>query len=399
MAALAKMERMSPEEQFWIEADRSALNSILVGGNHLVRKDQVESGAIIGHPVTARRLKVDQATGELDKFKSRHAFDGNRMSAGRARLGLPPPPTGTCNIIDDFGFKIMCGDGAQRHRHFAKADVGDDYVNGKRARAKGYMYMPETVKQYDADGMEMVICLVTPLWGETEAGFEWDIELHEGLLAIGWRQCEGVPAMYYFDSHGHDCRLVEIVDDLFFCESDAQQEITKATIAALTERYKTVSHDLDPTSFAGYKLTVKRQGSAATTMALSQERKVIEATRKYLPQLLTDVPTTGILEGKALLEQHGSLKLPDASQRTAKLSTEARTADHWRSQILRARHDATSVAHGTPLVVCHELSTEWCVGSSRGHWPTSTVTTASYSPLQPNVARQIFRQMGARRWT
>jgi len=222
----------------------------------------------------------------------------------------------------------MCADGAQRYRYFAKADIGDAYMNGTRARTKGYMYMPDTVKEYDADGTEMVICLVTPLWGEKEAGFEWDLELHEGLLAIGWRQCEGVPAMYYFDSHGHDCRLVKIVDDLFFSESDEQQTITKTTVAALKERYKTVSHDYNPTSFAGYKMTVDRHPSGTMTVALSQERKITEAARKYLPHLLTgSTPAIDVLEGKALIEQLEGLKLADAAQRTAKL-----TADQKRVQ-------------------------------------------------------------------
>ena len=95
------------------------------------------------------------------------------------------------------------------------------------------MYMPETCKQYDEDGTEMVVCFVTPIWGETEAGFEWDLELHEGLQYFGWRQCSGCPAMYYFeDGNGNDCRLIKIVDDLAFSESDSNQTITKNTFAA-----------------------------------------------------------------------------------------------------------------------------------------------------------------------
>ena len=45
-------------------------------------------------------------------------------------------------------------------------------------------------KEYDADGTPMVLKFVTPVWGETEAGFEWDCELHNVLREIGWRQCE-----------------------------------------------------------------------------------------------------------------------------------------------------------------------------------------------------------------
>ena len=315
-----KQVRVSPEAPYWIEADRSALQSILVGGNHLVRIDKVPKGVPIANCVTNRRLKVDQSSGELDKFKSRHAFDGNRFNAIRAKLGLPPPPTGTCNIIDDMAIKIMFGDLAQRHRYFAKCDIGDAYINGTRNRPAGYMRMPDTVREYDEDGTEMVVCFVTPIWGETEAGFEWDIELHETLLRIGWRQSPGVPAMYYFDSPTGDCRLVKIVDDIGFSESGADQTITKATIAALQERYNgKVTHDLNPTSFVGYKVDIARS-DGTTTVQLSQERKVSEAARKYMPSLLEGVHPKDLLEGTALTDALSRLTLP--ADRSAKLNAD-----------------------------------------------------------------------------
>ena len=142
----AKQVHKSPEAPYWIEADRAALASILVGGNHLVRIDSVPKGSPITACVTNRRLKVNQSSGELDKFKSRHAFDGNRFNALRAKLGLPPPPTGTCNIIDGMAVKLFFGDLAQRHRYFAKCDIGDAYINGTRNRAAGYMRMPDTIR-------------------------------------------------------------------------------------------------------------------------------------------------------------------------------------------------------------------------------------------------------------
>jgi hypothetical protein len=166
----------------------------------------------------------------------------------------------------------------------------------------------------------MVICLVTPIWGETEAGFEWDIELHETLLRIGWRQCPGVPAMYYFDGTDSDCRLVKIVDDLGFSESNAEQPITKATIAALQARYDgQVTSDLNPTSFTGYKVNIARSGGA-TTVELSQERKITEAARKYLPSMLEGNNPSGLLAGKALHDSLAALVLP--TDRGSKLNAE-----------------------------------------------------------------------------
>jgi hypothetical protein len=263
----------SQERELWIEADKSALTSILVCGNKLVRIDSVPHGTPIAPCVTARRLKLDQATGMLEKFKSRHALDGARLASIRARLGLPPPATGTCNIIDDMALKLLFADVAKRNRRFAKLDIGDAYLKGRRQRAHGFMYMPDTITEYDADGTKMVIELTTPLWGETEAGFEWDYELHERLLAIGWLQCAGVPAMYYFNSPTGDARLIKIVDDLGISESSASQPITRATLAALKSAYNdAVTHDLAPTSFAGYKLDIDRSGER-TTVALPKGRR------------------------------------------------------------------------------------------------------------------------------
>ena len=234
----------------------------------------------------------------------------------RTKLGLPPPPTGTCNIIDDIGLKCLFADCACRGRYFAKCDIGDAYTKATRARPAGYMYMPDTIKQFDDDGCEMVACLTTPLWGEVEAGFEWDVELHETLLAEGWRQCSGVPAMYYFNGPDGDCRLVKIVDDIGFSESSPEQTITKATIARLRARYNNqVTSDLNPTSFAGYKLAITRDAQG-TRVALSQELKVTEAVRKYMPELLEGhVPT--VATGTRLDAELDALTLP--KERTSKL--------------------------------------------------------------------------------
>ena len=77
---------------------------------------------------------------------------------------------------------------------------------------------------------------------------------------------EGFPSLHhYFDGTDSDCRLVKIVDDLGFSESNAEQPITKATIAALQARYDgQVTSDLNPTSFTGYKVNIARSGGATT---------------------------------------------------------------------------------------------------------------------------------------
>ena len=113
---------------------------------------------------------------------------------------------------------------------------------------------------------------------------------------------------------------MKIVDDLGFSESNPEQPITKATIAALQEAYGSVTHDLAPTSFAGYKVE-RSVHEGICTVTLSQEKKVTEAARKYAPELL-EGQTAHYLQGKALEEALESLTLPPQAERAAKLNAD-----------------------------------------------------------------------------
>ena len=176
--------------------------------------------------------------------------------------------------------------------------------------------MPETIQQYDEDGTKLVIMLRTPLWGEVPAGFEWDAELHERMIAAGWRQSEGVPAMYYFENAAGDCRLVKIVDDLAFSDSSPDAEIAKATIKMLREAYDgEVTCDFAPRSFAGYKINMQDD-----KMEISQREKVIDATRKYLPELLDGGEVPRLLTGTKLEAALDALELPPQEERKDKLT-------------------------------------------------------------------------------
>ena len=316
--ATAKQVAESNESSFWVEADRKAMQCILVNGNCKVRIDQVPLGTPIAPCVTARKLKIDPATAEIEKYKSRHAVDGARLEAQRIKRGLAPSPTGGCNNADDLTVKLLISHAHKHKRKFKKADIGNAYIKGKRReRECTYMYMPTTIKEYDDDGTEMVIMLITPLWGEKSAGFEWDAELHERLLSFGWRTCPGLPSMYYFNAVDGDCRLVKIVDDLGFSDSSPNATISDRTVEMLREAYDgDVTYDEDPTSFVGYAISLTEE-----CLKLSQEVKIVDSLRKYLPHLI-DATSSGLLQGKKLDALLDDLKLPPAEERTNKLNAE-----------------------------------------------------------------------------
>ena len=161
------------------------------------------------------------------------------------------------------------------------------YLKARRKdRQKAYMEMPALVKEYDADGTEMVVEFNTPIWGEKEAGFEWDEELHTAVLDIGWKQCPGVNAMYYFEgADGNECRMVKIVDDLGFSEANLAAPIIIATVKELKLRYNDqVTVDFNPTSFAGLKI---EQAKDLSWLRISQPEKVIDAVTELMPDIMT----------------------------------------------------------------------------------------------------------------
>ena len=78
------------QRERWLEADRKALQVILAAGNRLVPVTTARaSGQPIARCVTARKLKLNQATGELDQhdpFKSRHSVDGAYLEVQKSKL-------------------------------------------------------------------------------------------------------------------------------------------------------------------------------------------------------------------------------------------------------------------------------------------------------------------------
>ena len=309
----------APDKEEWLESDWRAHIAVIAGGNVLARIDSVPPGVPIAPCVTQRKYKVDQATGRLEKknggVKSRHCVNGARLAAFRAHMGLPPAAQGQSNIVDDLVLKMFLADAAGRRRYLTKADIGNAYAKGVRSRDPGYMYMAKSIEQHDDDGTLMVYKLYTPLWGETEAGFEWDLELHRSLVSMGWKQCEGIPAMYWYeDKNGSDARVVKIVDDLLFSESGEGTPITTATIRHFEREYKgDVTHEYEPESFAGFKI---ERSPDRSSLHLSQPRKVLEAVKAHMPELLDGVVPSGLLRGKALYDALDRLRLPPPPEST-----------------------------------------------------------------------------------
>ena len=351
----------SAQKEEWLAADQTALDAILAyPGNRLVSTSiPNEAGIPIARCVTQRKLKIDPSTKALARngFKSRHCVDGGHLATMLARLGSTTPGQTSSSVADDMLIKLLVGDAANRRRVLTTADCPNAYPQAKRlGRPLTYMQLPETFKHLkDDDGSPLCIELVTPMWGEAQAGFEWQIELESSLLSLGWQRAENVPACWIYREDGqHDAILVTIVDDLLFSESSAQSTIAARTIKVLSEKYGDLRPERNPTSFVGYR--IKRNGGAIN---LSMPQKISEAAREHLPQLIDHLPLD-LPTGRKLEQMADEMKLqpltPKGKDERAKLSR-----DQTRTQQLIGSLKFIERLHPRISLLLHRLS---CIMSS-----------------------------------
>ena len=321
----------SPQSEEWLEAERAALDAILKAGNKLVPISvPADRGVPIARTVTARRLKLDPATGKLaskNAFKSRHNVDGGYLKVQRELMNQSDEtnddaqvPT-TSTVVDDITLKMFLAYAARHDLEITTADVGNAYPKGVSNRPVGYMHLPSTLPETDEDGSPLCIELHTPMWGEQEAGYEWQCTLTKVLLRIGWMRCEGVPAAYTFTKPGMEVVvMVTIVDDFAIAEKGSA--ITDATIQELRKEFKDLSVQRDPSSFSGFKITRNRSTKSLT---ISMPQKIVEATRRYLPEAFEGAKKVDVLKGEKLMRVADGMTLDAEAQTTKRLNIKQKT--------------------------------------------------------------------------
>ena len=222
--------------------------------------------------VTDRRVKVNPATGEVDKFKTRHCINGSIRCAAKQRAADPFPFYS--GVADDMQCKLVCADAADRNRELTAADIGNAYLNGvRRGGRPSYAWLPSCLTRYSEAGERMVLELASPLWGEPCAGREWQTELARALSELGLQRAEGVPCMWYFNGQHSDVRVITIVDDMLFSESEGSTALTDSILDGLRSRFE-VTVRSNPDHFAGIRLERNR---TARSLTLSMPQKVGEA--------------------------------------------------------------------------------------------------------------------------
>ena len=366
------------------------------GGNRMV---PVSVPRAAGQPlvpcVVMRRIKIDAATQGLEArnaFKARICVDGSRQGSLLAASGVRTGRVETSSsVVDDITVKMTIADAAMRDHDLAKADVPNAYLHGERQeRPVTYMELPAMLAHLRVDdGSELCFELGVPCWGEAAAGYEWSQARDKMLAASGWRPAEGVPDLWVFTALEGTCRLLVVVNDLFFSEDKAlHQAASKKLCAILSEAYGDVRYESEPTSFKGYLI---RRDRAARLIQLTFPQKVDEAVRSHLPELL-DGGDVRLPAGKALQRLADNMVL--AAPTPGKL-----TALQVRVQQPIGSLKYIKLLHPRIAFILHRLS---CVMSSPRPRPTISpvppppLSTVSASWASPAAALASWRLPASR---
>jgi len=279
-----KQVMMSVDRDKWIEAHRKAFEALkAVRGNQMIRRDEAEEAGPVFECVTTNVVKTDPGTNKLIKLSARHSLDGGpRGKEILRKKGIVSTTPTSSTTMDEVVMKMLLSHAAANKRFLTKADVTQAYTNATTSRGRRFLRCPTTCKEYDEDGTELVLELGPPLFGEPEAGHEWQMTLETDLRTFGWKQCENVGCLWRFQTADDDALLGTIVDDLLISCAKSYG-IANKCIQYLKGKYIGVSFEHEPKSFAGYKITRSVDG---TVINISMP-ELIEAKMKELcPELV-----------------------------------------------------------------------------------------------------------------
>ena len=296
--ALAKV----PDFLEWQQADQDAFfKSIMcLPGNEMIPEEELRAmGYVLVDMVTARRYKINEADGTLDKRKSRHSLDEARMRrAGSEDTRKKLDGNSTYTIpVGDLETKVFISEVKEKHS-LVSIDWTDGYgVGDTSVWTPIACKIPDTIDVKDDRGRRMGVLLRSPLWGAGVAGFGFEIKRDEDCAKAGWMQCPSTPGMKY---RGED-RAIVIIDDMLMRVEDVA--VAARTHEVLSELAvgrggKPLTIKYHPTAFGGLKIM---RSLDRTVITLLMPEFVERAARKWVPSFVeTGKLPAGVPSGKEL---------------------------------------------------------------------------------------------------
>ena len=319
----------SPHREQWIASDQRALDVLLAAGNYLRRlRDVLAEGHPVFNCVVARKLKVDKVTRkllDLNGFKSRINLDGDQQAKVLAQSGKAEPRGAHAAVADDASIKFFCSVMAEYRLQLIIADLPNAYCLGERRRAPVAMHLPRTLDARDEDGEQMVLWLVTPVYGEGPSGDELDTLELSVLDALGWSPLDVSPAMHTFFCDVGPSLMIRTVDDFAIATPEGTDH-GEGTVAKFVEAFGpgvVVKRGAAACEYAGYTLAVSDDRSRVT---LRMTMHVMDAVGRFVPELLEGKRPSAELPPQqrrgALARLAEKLKLPPTAERQPRLSPE-----------------------------------------------------------------------------
>ena len=282
----------APDREAWIATDSDGFfESILaLPGNELAAVDDLRAAGVeFLDLTTTRTIKVDAATGEFIKRKSRHAVDEKRLKRKCSPSALAQKETLAVYTVPIHALDANCFLSAvEQGDYLTVIDYVDAYGHGETTRAPRAVCPPRTLDARMPDGRLAAILLRSSLWGEGPAGYEFEATRNEDMQAVAWPEILGVPAMFY---NGEFDRAIAQVDDILVKTrgSDAAALMLGARLSerCVARGGKPVKITRDAVAWNGRALI---RSPDRVTLTISMHTSVESAVERWLP----DLARTGI---------------------------------------------------------------------------------------------------------
>ena len=319
----------SPHREQWLAADRRGLEVILAGGNQLRRlKDVLAEGHEVFDVVVHRKLKLDRLTLrllELNGFKSRLNLNGDQQKKLQQKHGTTPARGPHAVTADDTSVKFALSVATEYRLKRIIADLPNAYCKGERQRPPAAMRIPRTLDVRDEAGEQMVIWMITPIYGEGQSGDELDDTVTGKLEQLGWSALDVSPAMHTFFTEEGPSLMLRTVDDFLILTPEGTEhgERTAEELEVAFGPGVVVKRGAEANEYAGYTFTESEDRRRITVRMTVH---VLDAVSRFVPELLKGKRPSAELPPQqrrgALSRLCEQLALPPANERQPRLTPE-----------------------------------------------------------------------------
>ena len=269
-SSIRQVLAMKDEElkQAWIKAYKKELKVLIDAGTFSIEKPLPEEAIVPTMETNKVKLRSD---GSLDKLKVRIVVRGDLQ----AKLAKEDKWSPTASFR---AMKMFLADAARHKVRVRQLDFIGAYLQSK-ARGRIFVRMPAVYgdlwpefKTYSG----VPLRLVKSMYGMTQSGKNWYLELHEYLISAGFQQSQVIKCYYWKKfPDGSVVKLLDYVDDMLYFGTST--DTLKQFEAELKARF-----DLDIMGQAQWYLATRITQHANFDITVDQSRYCVSLVKRYL---------------------------------------------------------------------------------------------------------------------